>query len=50
VIEQFKKDFFDKHNFMEASPEKEHNVQEIIITSIVEKQSTSVPKEDNALL
>jgi hypothetical protein len=25
---------------MEASPEKEHNVQEIIITSIVEKQST----------
>jgi 5-methylcytosine-specific restriction enzyme A len=49
VIEQFKKDFFDKHNFMEASPEKEHNVQEIIITSIVEKQSTSVPKEDNAM-
>jgi 5-methylcytosine-specific restriction endonuclease McrA len=49
VIEQFKKEMFDKHDFMEASPEKEHNVQEIIITSIVEKQSTSVPKEDNAM-
>jgi 5-methylcytosine-specific restriction endonuclease McrA len=49
VIEQFKKEMFDKHDFMEASPDKEHNVQEIIITSIVEKQSTSVPKEDNAM-
>ena len=49
VIEQFKKEMFDKHDFMEASPEKEHNVQEIIITSIVEKQSTTIPKEDNAM-
>jgi 5-methylcytosine-specific restriction enzyme A len=49
VIEQFKKDLFDKHNFMEASPEKEHIVQEIIITSIVEKESTTVSKEDNAM-
>jgi hypothetical protein len=34
---------------MEASPEKEHIVEEIIITSIVEKESTTVPKEDNAM-
>jgi hypothetical protein len=42
VIEQFKKDFTDKHNFMEESPEKKHIVQEIIITSIVDKESTTV--------
>ena len=49
VIEQFKKEMFDKHNFMEASPNKEHIVEEIIITSIVEKESTTIPKEDNAM-
>jgi hypothetical protein len=49
VIEQFKKDFFDKHTFHEASPDKEHIVEEIIITSIVEKESTTIPKGDNAM-
>jgi 5-methylcytosine-specific restriction enzyme A len=49
VIEQFKKDFFDKHTFHEASPDKEHIVEEIIITSIVEKESTTILKEDNAM-
>jgi hypothetical protein len=49
VIEQFKKEMFDKHNFMEASPNKEHIVEEIIITSIVEKESTTILKEDNAM-
>ena len=49
VIEQFKKEMFDNHNFMEASPNKEHIVEEIIITSIVEKESTTIPKEDNAM-
>jgi 5-methylcytosine-specific restriction enzyme A len=49
VIEQFKKEMFDKHNFMEASPEKEHIVEEITITSIVEKESTTIPKEDNTM-
>jgi 5-methylcytosine-specific restriction enzyme A len=49
VIEQFKKEMFDKYNFHEASPNKEHIVEEIIIKSIVEKESTTVPKEDNAM-
>jgi 5-methylcytosine-specific restriction endonuclease McrA len=49
VIEQFKKEMFDKHNFLEASPNKEHIVEEITITSIVEKESTTIPKEDNAM-
>jgi cell division protein YceG involved in septum cleavage len=49
VIEQFKKEMFDKHNFHEASPDKEHIVEEIIITSIVEKESTTILKEDNAM-
>ena len=40
---------FDKHDYMEASPDKEHNVQEIIITSIVEKESTAILKKDNAM-
>jgi cell division protein YceG involved in septum cleavage len=44
VIEQFKKEMFDKYNFHEASPNKEHIVEEIIITSIVEKESTTVLK------
>ena len=49
VIEQFKEEMFDKHNFLEASPNKEHIVEEIIITSIVDKESTTIPKEDNAM-
>jgi 5-methylcytosine-specific restriction enzyme A len=49
VIEQFKEEMFDKHNFLEASPNKEHIVEEIIITSIVDKESTTILKEDNAM-
>jgi hypothetical protein len=49
VIDQFKAEMFDKYNFMEASPNKEHIVEEITITSIVEKENTTVPKEDNAM-
>ena len=49
VIEQFKKEMFDKHNYMEPSPNKEHIVEEIIITSIVDKESTTILKEDNAM-
>jgi 5-methylcytosine-specific restriction enzyme A len=49
VIEQFKKEMFDKHNFHEASPDKEHIVEEVIITSIVEKELTTILKEDNAM-
>ena len=40
---------FDKHNYLEASPNKEHIVQEIIITSIVEKESTAILQADNAM-
>jgi 5-methylcytosine-specific restriction enzyme A len=49
VIEEFKKEMFDKHNYMEPSPNKEHIVEEIIITSVVERESTTIPKEDNAM-
>jgi 5-methylcytosine-specific restriction enzyme A len=49
VIEQFKEEMFDKHNFLEASPNKEHIVEEIIVTSIVDKESTTVLKEDNTM-
>jgi 5-methylcytosine-specific restriction enzyme A len=49
VIEQFKKEMFDKYNFHEASPDKEHIVEEVIITSIVEKELTTILKEDNAM-
>jgi hypothetical protein len=49
VIEQFKEEMFDKHNFLEASPNKEHIVEEIIIISIVDKESTTILKEDNAM-
>jgi 5-methylcytosine-specific restriction enzyme A len=49
VIEQFKEEMFDKHNFLEASPNKEHIVEEIIITSIVEKESTAILQADNAM-
>jgi 5-methylcytosine-specific restriction enzyme A len=49
VIEQFKEEMFDKHNFLEASPNKEHIVEEIIITSIVEKESTTILQTDNAM-
>jgi hypothetical protein len=45
VIEQFKKEMFDIHNFHEESPDKDHIVEEIIITSIVEKESTTILKE-----
>ena len=51
VIEQFKKEMFDKYNFHEASPNKEHIVEEIIIKSVVEKESTTtILKEDICML
>ena len=50
VIEQFKEEMFDKHNYLEASPNKEHIVQAIIIKSIVEKESATISKEDNESL
>jgi len=51
VIEQFKNEMFENHNFLEASPNKEHIVEEIIIKSVVEKESTTtILKEDICML
>ena len=49
VIQQFKQGMFEKYNRLEPSPDIEYIVVEVTITSIVEKESTAVPKEDNAM-
>jgi hypothetical protein len=49
VIEQFKNEMTEKHNRLEPSPDVEYIVVEVTITSIVEKENTTVPKEDNAM-
>jgi 5-methylcytosine-specific restriction enzyme A len=49
LIQQFKDTMTEKYNKVEPSPEIEWIVVEVTITSIVEKESTTVPKEDNAM-
>ena len=49
VIEEFTKEMLDKYTFVEASPNKEHIGQYVTITSIVEKESATISKEDNAM-
>ena len=49
LIQQFKDTMTEKYNKVEPSPEIEWIVVEVTITSIVEKESTTVPKEENAM-
>ena len=49
VIEQFKNEMTEKHNRLEPSPDREHVVLEITITSIVELQETQIKQQDNAM-
>jgi 5-methylcytosine-specific restriction endonuclease McrA len=49
LIQQFKDTMTEKYNKVEPSPEIEWIVVEVTITSIVEKESTTVSKEDNAM-
>ena len=50
VIQQFKDGMTEKHNKVEPSPDIEYIVVEITITSIVEKENTTVPNEANVRL
>jgi 5-methylcytosine-specific restriction enzyme A len=49
LIQQFKDTMTEKYNKVEPSPEIEWIVVEVTITSIVEKESTTILKEDNAM-
>jgi hypothetical protein len=49
LIQQFKDTMTEKYNKVEPSPEIEWIVVEVIITSIVEKELTTILKEDNAM-
>ena len=49
VIQQFKNGMSEKYNRLDPSPDVEYIVVEVTITSIVEKESTTVLKEDNAM-
>jgi 5-methylcytosine-specific restriction enzyme A len=49
LIQQFKDTMTEKYNKVEPSPEIEWIVVEVTITSIVEKELTTILKEDNAM-
>jgi len=49
VIDQFQQEMKEKYNRVEPSPDKVFIVEEITITSVVERENTRVSKEDNAM-